>query len=89
MNHHPTRRYRQAIVAASITGLLLAAACGDGEPNVQTEIAPAAPAADPFVRNVEELNALEDYYRAGAAEHPNQTGQSVPIVRPASGPRPY
>jgi hypothetical protein len=78
MNHHPTSRYRRAIVAASITGLLLAAACGeDTGSNVQTEIAPAAPSA------IEQLDALEDHYRAGATEHRSPSGPSDPFARNA------
>jgi hypothetical protein len=63
MNHHPTSRYRRAIVATSITGLLVAAGCGIAEPNVQTDLAPAAPETAQ-----RELDDLEDSYRAGASE---------------------
>jgi hypothetical protein len=70
MNHHPTSRCRRAIITASIAGLLLAAACGEGSgSNVQTDGAPAVPEVDRRAFNVEELNAREDYYRAGAADH--------------------
>jgi hypothetical protein len=63
MNHQPTSRHRRAIVATSIAGLLLAAACGDRDPTVQTEVAPAAPGIAQ-----RELDDLENDYQAGARE---------------------
>jgi hypothetical protein len=67
MNHRPIRRHRRTIVASSIAGLLLAAACGDGQPRIQTDVAPAAPESAQG-----ELADLEDNYRAAASEYTPQ-----------------
>jgi hypothetical protein len=96
VNHHPTSRYRRAIVTASVAGLLLAAACGEDKPTVQTEAAPEAPETAQ-----RELDDLEDYYRESASDVVPQADpfalnveertapQSAEPIRPANGPRPY
>jgi hypothetical protein len=76
MNHHPTSRYRRAIVATSIAGVLLAAC---GSPNVPTELAPQA---DPTAEDRTDQPADD-------ADHQTPTGRSDQPTRPANGPHPY
>jgi hypothetical protein len=78
MNHHPTSRYRRAVIAAAITVTLLAA-CGTTAQTVPTELAPQA---DPTAEDRTDQPA-------GDADHQTPTGPSDQPTRPANGPHPF